>query len=246
MSISRNYQPGFTPLRFSGNTEASLSTSASANILINDAVFTFLDCEYTTIEDPHQTRLIEISAVKVQGNRVIERYNTLVNPGVLIPPGITETTDITDEMVQRQGISEREALQRLCEFLGENPIIVGDFPGVDMTLLHYRLDALGMGSLKDRFMLENTLCTRKLAEQSIRNRHHLFQFILVPSSRNTDAYAIGRRFKLADLQPPHRAQNDTHNTQRVFYELVKMLAGQGVRTVADLRNYQGFSAAFAY
>jgi DNA polymerase III alpha subunit (gram-positive type) len=246
MNISRNYQPSFRPLRFSGNTETGVRrTSGPANTLISEAVFIFLDCEYTTIEDPHEARLIEVSAIRVQGNRIIGSYKTLVNPGVPIPSHITEKTDITDDMVQREGIPEREALQKLCEFMGENPTIVGDFPGIESVLLPYRLSAFGMEALQDRFALEKTLCTRKLAEQSILNGHNSFRFHLVPTSRNTDAYSIGIRMRLRLLEP-HRAKNDTHNTQLVFYELVKMLSARGILTVGDLRNYQGISAAIAY
>ncbi len=44
-------------------------------------------------------RVTEIGAVKVRGGRVIDRFETLINPQRAIPSGITRLTGITQEMV---------------------------------------------------------------------------------------------------------------------------------------------------
>lgn len=251
MNIFGIYPPRPITTRFSGNTGSDIRTSKLANTPISEAVFIFLDCEYTSL-DPDQARLIEVSAIKVQGNRVIASYNTLVNPGVPIPPHISETTEITDEMVQTAGIPEREALQGLCRFMEADPtmenapILAGDFPGVEIALLPRRLSAFGMDPMEDHFVLERAFCTRKLAEQSIRNGHHSFRFHQLPSSKNTDAYSIGTRLHIKGLcHETHRAESDTINARLVFYALVEMLAQQGIRTIGDLWKYQESAVALA-
>ena len=45
-------------------------------------------------------RVTEIAAVKVCAGAIIDRYQTLLNPQRLIPPGITRLTGISDQMVE--------------------------------------------------------------------------------------------------------------------------------------------------
>ena len=42
--------------------------------------------------------ILEIGAIRVEGGRILERYETLLNPGIRISPRIQELTGITDEM----------------------------------------------------------------------------------------------------------------------------------------------------
>ena len=44
-----------------------------------------------------QPRIIELGAVKLDGDKVIERYNQLLNPGQLLEAKITQITGIKDE-----------------------------------------------------------------------------------------------------------------------------------------------------
>jgi DNA polymerase-3 subunit epsilon len=50
---------------------------------------------------PGQDTIIEIGAVRLSGSRVTGEFYSLVNPAVPVPPGITELTGITDEMVSK-------------------------------------------------------------------------------------------------------------------------------------------------
>jgi DNA polymerase-3 subunit epsilon len=45
-------------------------------------------------------RVTEVAAVKVRDGAITDRYQTLLNPQRLIPPGITRLTGISDEMVE--------------------------------------------------------------------------------------------------------------------------------------------------
>ena len=44
-------------------------------------------------------RITEIAALKIRGERIVDRFETLLNPQRPIPPGITRLTGITDHMV---------------------------------------------------------------------------------------------------------------------------------------------------
>ncbi len=60
-----------------------------------------LDIETTGL-DPVKDTIIEIGAVKFNGNRVESEYSQLVNPGRPIPALITQLTGINDAMVLKE------------------------------------------------------------------------------------------------------------------------------------------------
>ena len=66
-------------------------------IPIEEAVFAVLDVETTGLE-PH-ARVTEIACLRLQRFREIGRWQSLINPGLPIPPRATEVSGITDAMV---------------------------------------------------------------------------------------------------------------------------------------------------
>src|SRR5699024_11548744 len=63
-----------------------------------DATFVVVDLE-TTGGSARESAITEIGAVKVRGGETVGEFQTLVNPGVGIPPTITLLTGITNAMV---------------------------------------------------------------------------------------------------------------------------------------------------
>ena len=63
-----------------------------------EQLYVVVDLE-TTGGSPKSQRITEIGAVKVRGGKVIDEYQTLINPERPIPPFISRLTGITDEMV---------------------------------------------------------------------------------------------------------------------------------------------------
>ncbi|MCP4869695.1 MAG: 3'-5' exonuclease [Proteobacteria bacterium] len=57
-----------------------------------------VDVEATGL-DTDEARITEIGMVRFERGQVADRWGTLVNPGVPIPPESTKVTNITDEMV---------------------------------------------------------------------------------------------------------------------------------------------------
>ena len=58
-----------------------------------------LDLE-TTGGTPLEDRITEIALVRIQDGEVTDRWETLVNPGIAIPPFITQLTGISNDMVR--------------------------------------------------------------------------------------------------------------------------------------------------
>ncbi len=83
--------------------------------------FVALDLETTGL-DPENDAIIEIAAIKFEDGKIIDEFQTLINPEVQIPVMATHITGITNEMVSGSPTFE-EVSEKLKEFLGDYPIL---------------------------------------------------------------------------------------------------------------------------
>lgn len=88
--------------------------------LIEDDVIV-LDTETTGLSCA-ENELIEISAARLRGREIVDRFDTFVRPSGLIPPEITELTSITNADVAHAPRAE-EAVAALEEFVQGCPVI---------------------------------------------------------------------------------------------------------------------------
>ena len=65
-----------------------------------DVTFCIVDLE-TTGGSPTDCGITEVGAVKLRGGECLGSFQTMVNPGMAIPPEITVLTGITEAMVPR-------------------------------------------------------------------------------------------------------------------------------------------------
>ena len=61
-------------------------------------------------------RIISISAILYENGKVVDKYTTLVNSGIIISEKITEMTNITNEMLASATIEEK-VVQKLADFI---------------------------------------------------------------------------------------------------------------------------------
>jgi DNA polymerase-3 subunit epsilon len=80
-----------------------------------------IDLETTGLS-PLSDKIIEIACVKLDHNREVSTFHTLLNPARAIPPFTTTIHGITEEMVQSQP-RFHEIKQEFCEFLGGYPLV---------------------------------------------------------------------------------------------------------------------------
>jgi len=90
--------------------------------LINKDIFVCLDCETTGL-DVEQDRIIEIALVRFTFDEILETYETLIDPQMLIPEASTNIHHITDSMVKGKP-KIQEILPTIFTFIGRS-IIVG-------------------------------------------------------------------------------------------------------------------------
>ena len=84
-------------------------------------IFVALDVETTGLS-PFANELIEISAIKYEGNKKIDTFSTLVKPKVEIPYYITKITGITNDMVKTAPQIE-DVMSELVSFVGDLNIV---------------------------------------------------------------------------------------------------------------------------
>ncbi len=81
-----------------------------------------IDFETTGLSPDHGDRATEIAAVLVQDGKVVDRYQSLMNAGVRIPPFIAELTGITDAMI-RKAPPAAEVMRDVADFVGDHPLV---------------------------------------------------------------------------------------------------------------------------
>ena len=80
-----------------------------------------VDLEMTGLR-PVRDKILEIGAVYVKNGQIMESYETLVNPGIMIPPEITELTGITQAMAEG-GTDTKAAMTGFLEFRRNLPLV---------------------------------------------------------------------------------------------------------------------------
>lgn len=181
---------------------------------LSDVTFCVLDLE-TTGGSPHDCAITEVGAVKVCGGEPRGTFQTLVDPGCVIPPQITVLTGITQSMVTRAP-RIAEVLPSLLEFVGD-AVIVGHNVRFDLAFLNAALIR------HDRPALANpSVDTCSLARRLLRDD--------VP---NCKLDTLATRLRL-DHRPSHRALDDALATTDLLHVLIERASGLGVTGLDDL------------
>ena len=100
-------------------TLAERAATRSFGLIEDDVVV--LDTETTGLS-VQDNELIEISAARLRGREVVDRFDTFVHPSGLIPPEIVQLTHITNADVA-DAPSAEDAVAALEEFVGGSPVI---------------------------------------------------------------------------------------------------------------------------
>ena len=181
---------------------------------LHEVPFCVLDLE-TTGGAPSVCEITEIGAVKYVGGELTGTFQTLVNPGVPIPPMITVLTGITQIMVI-EAPHIGEALPAFLEFIGD-AVIVGHNIRFDMSFLNAAAERLGYNRLPNR-----TVDTLGLARRLVRSE-----------VRSLKLGALAAHFR-SPVAPTHRALDDARATAHVLWSLLERAGTIGVTHLEDL------------
>jgi DNA polymerase-3 subunit alpha (Gram-positive type) len=122
----------------------------------------------TTGLSPKENEIIEIGAVRVINNEVVEVFSELIRPSVSIPSRITMITGISNSMVKNKD-DITKVLPRFIKFLGGLPIIAHNI-NFDYGFLLEKaskqkitLDCMGVDTLRIARGLMQELSSKSLA-----------------------------------------------------------------------------------
>ena len=176
--------------------------------------FCVLDLE-TTGATSADCEITEIGAVRYVGGQLDGTFQTLVDPGVEIPPFITVLTGITQAMVLRAPSIE-QALPAFLEFIG-GAVIVGHNIRFDLSFLNASAHRLGYSPLPNR-SVDTVGLARRLVRQEVRNLR---------------LSSLAKHFR-SPTPPTHRALDDARATAHVFFALLERAGTLGVTHLDEL------------
>ncbi len=184
---------------------------------MNNKHYIVLDIE-TTWLSRYKHQITEIAAIKFDGEKIIDKYEVLINPQRNIPSWITRLTGITNEMVA----TEQTISEILPDFLNfiKDDILVAHNSSFDYWFLSENIYK------HHKFWLENpVICTRKLSSR------------LIPELPRKNLQSICEHFKLTNNQA-HRAMWDTAVTVEIFKNLLKLLEKKWIINKLDIIKFQ--------
>lgn len=168
-----------------------------------DATFHIVDTE-TTGSSARAARVIELATVTVRGGRIVDRFETLIDPGVSVPYWITKLTGIDTRML-KGAPTPSEAWQRWTDYLGEGGHFVAHNAPFDWGFLTAEFDRNTRP-----WPFVNRHCTVQMA------RHCLPQL----PSRSLESLIA--HYRIA-VPARHRALADAEATADIFLRLIDQL-----------------------
>jgi DNA polymerase-3 subunit alpha (Gram-positive type) len=185
---------------------------------IADATYVVFDIETTGLS-VITNKIIELAGVKMREGKVIDKFETFINPHEKIPYHISQLTHITDDMVA--GAPELEdMLPKFIEFVGD-AVLVAHNARFDMGFIQEACKRQGLSPLPNP-----VLDTLELAR------------LQYPALKNHRLNTLAEKFKVA-LDNHHRAVDDSAALGHVLFHMLKDAAERGKTKLAQLNDEVG-------
>lgn len=184
--------------------------------------YAVIDFETNGLMPGQGGRALEVAAVLVQDDRIVDTWQSLMNPGVYVPSFITALTGITPAMV-RDAPPPEQVMAGIADFVGDATLVAHN-ASFDRKFWQHELERIGRDAPQD------FLCTVLLSRR-------LYQW--APNHKLGTLVAL---HGLPDDDRHHRALADASMTAHLFLrmqqDLAALYADQAV-AVEFLREYQG-------
>ncbi|HZL72732.1 MAG TPA: 3'-5' exonuclease [Planctomycetota bacterium] len=193
---------------------------------LESAMFAVLDVETTGLSHEQGHRVCEVGVIKLRAGKEIDRYHTLVHPGMPVPEEAQRIHKITDEML-KEAPPFGQVSRKLREFLA-GTVMIAQNARFDLGFINSEFIRSGLGKLAIPVVDTITLARRVrpgLSGYSLDRLAHHFQIT---------------------VDTRHRAMGDCEVTVQVFLECLKTLRQKGeVRSVEDLVKRGGIPVEVA-
>ena len=164
-----------------------------------------IDFETTGATPAHGARATEVAICLLEGGRIVDRYASLMNAGVRIPPFITQLTGITNAMVAAAPPADA-VMREAAAFVGQRPMVAHN-AAFDRQFWRSELAHCGLAAAND------FACTLLLSRR------------LYPDAPNHKLGTLAQWFDLPASGRAHRALADAevaaHLLARMQHDLEK-------------------------
>lgn len=169
--------------------------------------YVMVDTETTGLHPTRGDTIIEIGAVKVRGNRIVDAYSQLVNPLTPLDEVITRLTGITDGMLEGQPTIE-QVVAEFDEWMGDCSLLAAHNAVFDMAFLDKAVRQTGIGRTFHHQYLDTLQMSR----------------LLHPERMSHKVSALIVDYGIADIEQ-HRAESDARQ-EHELYQAMKEEARQ--------------------
>ena len=185
-----------------------------------DLEYVVFDLETTGLKAQEGDSIIEIGAVKMKNGKILDRFDLLINPGILISDEISGITSITNEMLKGKG-NEKDGVIKFMKWVGDLPMVAHnarfDLSFLEMAYLKYDL-----GSINNNII--DTLALSRYLESH--ERYHNLATLVI-------------RYGLDwDEEKHHRADYDSEGTALIFYKMLEKLKRNNITAFDELKKYR--------
>ena len=170
----------------------------------------------TTGVSARQDAIVEVAAMKIQGEKVLEEYSTFVNPKVPIPFQVAANIGVTDAMVIDAPTLET-VLPQLLEFIGSNPI-VGYREGVELEFLDQACKKQGM---EQEFTYLNIIALAR---------------VLVPTISKYELPAIAKAISVPVIVGK-RVMDNVRTCEKIFGKFKDLLAEREIWSLEGINEF---------
>jgi len=168
---------------------------------LENQVFICIDCETTGL-DAKADRIIEVGAMRFTIDKILDQWESLIDPGCVIPETSIEIHHISQEMVAGKPTIV-QMLPQIIDFVG-NEIIIGHGVGFDVEVLAIAAERAGIPqTLRSNRTLDTLRMARLYGESPINSLEMLRQHFNI------------------QFEGPHRAMSDVIVNVEVFKHLAK-------------------------
>lgn len=174
-----------------------------------DGEFVVVDIETTGLSNI-KDRITELGAVKIKNGEIIDKFNSLINPGVSIPENITKLTGIDDSMVKDSPCLS-EILPDFISFIGDCPVIAHNAP-FDMGFIER---AVKEQKLKLKNPVIDTLTLSR---------------ILLPELEKHKLSLVAEHLEI-EIGVCHRAVDDAILAANIWFKFTGLLKAKGIHSI---------------
>ncbi|MDD2679446.1 MAG: exonuclease domain-containing protein [Candidatus Omnitrophica bacterium] len=176
---------------------------------IDDIEFVIFDTETTGLDPSSGDRIVELAALRFQGEKRISEFQTLVNSGQPVSAAAFAVNRISAEMLQNAPCPAI-VMPKFLDFI-QGSCLSSYNAGFDLDFLNNELKILKIPALKDIFVVDILKMARRI----------------LPGLERYALWFVADKLGIR-IQQEHRAFSDVELTLGVFHKLRAILKTKGI------------------